>query len=99
MIKYYLTNKAVEDLSNIWNYTFEEWSDIQADKYYQELLDSFQDITENPKIGKNYTGIRSDLYGLRVTRHIIFYRIIDKDKIEITRILHERMDLKNRIKE
>lgn len=99
MIKYYLTNKAVEDLSNIWNYTFDEWSERQADKYYQELIDSFREITENPNVGKNYAEIRSDLYGLRVTRHIIFYRIINKDKIEITRILHKRMDLKNRIKE
>ena len=99
MSRYYLTNKAVEDLSGIWDYTFEEWSERQADKYYQELIDTFQDIAQDPKIGKNYEGIRSDLYGLRVTRHIVFYRIVDKDRIEITRILHERMDLKNRIKD
>jgi toxin ParE1/3/4 len=99
MIKYHLTNRAVEDLSSIWNYTFDEWSESQTDKYYQFLIDTFQEITENPKVGKKYAGIRSDLYRLRVTRHIIFYRIIDKDKIGITRILHERMDLENQIKE
>lgn len=33
MPKYILTNKAVEDLSTIWNYTFEVWSETQADKY------------------------------------------------------------------
>ena len=30
-----LTKKAVEDLTEIWNYTSENWSEHQADKYYQ----------------------------------------------------------------
>ena len=33
MAKYKLTNKAVEDLSDIWNYTFDHWSERQADFY------------------------------------------------------------------
>lgn len=32
MAKYLLTNKAAEDLSGIWNYTFEAWSEKQADE-------------------------------------------------------------------
>ncbi len=28
------SNKAVEDLTNICNYTVETWSEAQADKYY-----------------------------------------------------------------
>ena len=35
MAKYYFTNKAVEDLSDIWEYTAEAWSQKQADKYYE----------------------------------------------------------------
>jgi len=31
MAKYELTNKAVEDLSKIWEYTFEVWSEKQTD--------------------------------------------------------------------
>jgi len=34
MANYYLTNKAVEDLSKIWYYTFDNWSEQQADKYF-----------------------------------------------------------------
>ena len=33
MADYRLTNKAVADLSDIWNYTCETWSEQQADKY------------------------------------------------------------------
>ncbi|GAF05292.1 type II toxin-antitoxin system RelE/ParE family toxin [Saccharicrinis fermentans] len=99
MAKYELTNKAVQDLNNIWDYTFETWSEYQADKYYEILLSSCQDIANNPELGKNYTGITSKLYGVKVNRHIIFYRKSLDNTIEITRILHEQMDLKNRIAE
>ena len=99
MANYYLTNKAVEDLTNIWNYTFEKWSEKQADKYYTMLIDNCQEIADNPELEKNYNRIISTLFGMRTIRHIIFYRKISVDKVEIIRILHESMDLKKRILE
>jgi toxin ParE1/3/4 len=39
------------------------------------------------------------LYGVKTNRHIIFYRKPSEEYVEITRILHERMDLKNRLNE
>ena len=99
MAKYKLTNKAVEDLTTIWDYTFEKWSEQQADIYYNFLLDNCQSIANNPDLGKNYNGVINELFGLKVNRHIIFYRKFTGMSIEITRILHERMDLKNRLNE
>ncbi len=99
MADYKLTNKAVEDLNAIWDYTFNQWSEKQADSYYDMLLDNCQEIANNPDFGKNYDGITTDLFGLKANRHIIFYRILGNQQVEITRILHERMDLKNRITE
>ena len=99
MAKFILTNKAVEDLSVIWNYTFDTWSESQADMYYEMLIESCRQIAEKPEIGKNYEKIVQRLFGLRAGRHIILYRKISSNKIEITRILHEQMDLKNRILE
>ena len=32
MAEYKLTNKAVDDLKGIWNFTADEWSEAQADK-------------------------------------------------------------------
>jgi len=97
MAEYKLTNKAVDDLKGIWNFTADEWSEAQADKYYNMLLNSCQDIANNPDLGKNYDGITTDLFGLKTNRHIIFYRKTIPVPIEITRILHVRMDLKNRL--
>ena len=99
MPNYYLTNQAVEDLSQIWEYTFETWSETQADKYYNSLLDTCKTISQNPDLGKNYEGITKYLFGLTINRHIIFYRKMSSGQVEITRILHERMDLKTRILE
>ena len=99
MAEFKLTNKAVEDLSKIWEYTFEVWSENQADKYYEMLISNYQEIADNPLLGKNYDGITQNLLGLKTNRHIIFYRTLNENYIEITRILHERMDLKKRITE
>ena len=99
MAKFRLTHKAVDDLSEIWNYTFDYWSENQADIYHQMLIENCREIANKPNLGKNYDGILNRLLGLRVGRHIIFYRKLDSNEVEITRILHERMDLKSRIPE
>ena len=100
MAKYHLTNKAVEDLSNIWEYTVDTWSERQADDYYNMLITSFQKITENPRLfGLKYEEIAEGLHGYRANKHIIFYRILADGDILVIRILHQRMDLKHRMHE
>ncbi len=100
MARFIVTNKAVEDLTNIWNYTFVNWSENQADIYYKLIIESFQEIAKNPKIGKHYSIVEKDIMGYKVNKHIVFYRLISEDEntIEITRILHSMMDIKLRIK-
>lgn len=98
MAKYLLTRKAVSDISSIWNYTAEKWSERQADLYYEMLIATFRKIAGNPAIGKEYNDIDSSILGHGVGRHIVFYRLQGK-AVEIIRILHQRMDLKSRFKE
>lgn len=97
MASFKFTNKAVDDITNIWNYTFDKWSENQADNYYRLLLDNCNEVASNPALGKSYDGITRDLKGLKAGRHIIFYREIKDEYVEITRILHEQMDLKSRM--
>ena len=61
MAKYHFSNKAVEDLSDIWNYTFEVWSETQADLYYEILINSCLKVAENPNLGRNYEEIIKNL--------------------------------------
>ncbi|XOV68686.1 MAG: type II toxin-antitoxin system RelE/ParE family toxin [Fluviicola sp.] len=97
MAKFRLTNDAVKDLSTIWDYTYDTWSEKQADKYYKLLLDACTELAQKPKLGKDYSEIYPDLKGQRTSKHIIFYRELDKNTIEVARILHERMDLKSKL--
>lgn len=99
MAKVILRQKAINDLNDIWDYTFEKWSEKQADKYYTTIKLSCSIIGKNPDIGKQYDGISKDLLGLKAEKHIIFYKSITENRIEVVRILHERMDLKNRLAE
>lgn len=99
MASYTLTNKAVLDLSSIWNYTVDTWSEKQADKYYFMLLETCQDLADGKVSGKNYPEINDEILGFRTGQHILFYRKLSKDKVEIARILHTQMDLKNRIQD
>ena len=99
MASYVLSNKAVLDLSAIWEYTVDTWSEIQADKYYYMLLDSCQELAEGKVSGKIYPEIHPEILGFKAGQHILFYRQISSGKIEIARILHVQMDLKNRVQE
>lgn len=98
MAKYFLTNKAIEDLSKIWDYTYEVWSEGQADNY-ELLIGCCKEISENPDMGRNYGEIEKNIFGYKASQHVIFYRVIKPNEIEILRFLHVRMDLKNRIQE
>jgi toxin ParE1/3/4 len=93
------TNRAVEDLADIWNYTLETWSERQADRYYEMLVGSCREVAANPSCGRNYDQIASDIFGLLAGRHVVFYKIISPAEVLIVRILHASMDLKNRIRD
>ena len=99
MAKVILRQEAIDDLNHVWEYTSEEWSENQADKYYSLLKFACKEIGEKPELGREYNGIHRNLLGLKTGKHIIFYHVISKDEIEVVRILHENMDLKNRLSE
>ncbi len=99
MSKVILKQKAINDLNSIWDYTFEKWSENQADIYYRTIKVVCKEIGKKPNLGKIYSGVSKNLLGLKSGKHIIFYLIVSENEIEIIRILHERMDLKNRLTE
>lgn len=99
MAKYALSHKAVTDLAEIWDYTYETWSALQAEKYYYLLLNTCQDLADGHLSGKPYPVIGTEILGCKAGQHIIFYRKAKRGGIEVARILHGRMDLKNRLGE
>lgn len=99
MAKVTFRQKAIDDLTDIWEYTVFHWSENQADIYYSSIQVACAEIGLKPNIGKKYTGINPNLLGFKAGKHIIFYHEISENEIEIIRILHESMDIKNRMVE
>jgi toxin ParE1/3/4 len=99
-MKYQLSQLAYQDLEIIWLYTFENWSVEQADRYINLLINEIEYISNNPFSGSDYSSVREGYFRSRIKSHFIFYRINRKNNIvEIIRILHQRMDIENRLKD
>ncbi|MBK8851242.1 MAG: type II toxin-antitoxin system RelE/ParE family toxin [Saprospiraceae bacterium] len=97
MAKIVFTNKAKQDLQQIWNYTYDTWSEKQADKYFEDIIARCNNLEYNFERGKDYSKLIPNLKGVKCNRHIIFYRILAQQVIEIARILHEEMDIENHL--
>ena len=95
--KYRISEKAIEDIEKIWIYTFENWSVEQADRYYNLIIDEIEFVAENFMSGKSMDYIKRGYRASKVKSHLIFFRKAEDDKIEVIRILHQVMDLENRL--
>lgn len=98
MAKYRLTNEALKDLEDIWIYSYEKWSVDQADRYYKLIIDEIEYIASNPLLGRSMNHIKEGYRSSKVKSHLVFYRIGLNKTIEIVRILHQRMDVEERMK-
>lgn len=98
-MKYEISVKANEDIETIWLYTFENWGQEQADRYYNLILDEIEYIAANFESGKSMEFLRKGYRASKVKSHIIFYRKNKKNSVEIIRVLHQKMDIENRLNE
>jgi toxin ParE1/3/4 len=96
ILPFVISKKAVADLEEIWLYTVEKWSVQQADRYYNLIIDEINYICKNINAGKSMEHVRKGYRASKVKSHLIFYRVLN-DTIEVIRILHERMDIENRL--
>ena len=99
-MKYLISHLASQDLEHIWLYTFENWSIEQADRYFNLIMDEIEYISNKPESGHDFGHVRKGYLRSRIKSHFIFYKINRKQKhVEIIRILHQRMDIENRLTE
>lgn len=97
-MKYKISAEALKDIENIWLYTSETWSSKQADRYYNLIMDEIEYITQNPLSGKDYSHIRKGYLRTRVKSHFIFYKVnLKENLVQIIRILHQQMDIDQRL--
>lgn len=98
-MRYAISKKANQDIEKIWLYTYENWSLEQADRYYNLILDEIEFIAENFESGKSVDYLKEGYRASIVKSHIIFYKKSTSNIVEIIRVLHQKMDIENRIEE
>ena len=96
--KYRISQQAIEDLDKIWLYTFNKWSKEQADRYFDLIIAEIEFIADNYLIGKSVEETRQNYRVTKIKSHLIYYRKVENEIVEIVRILHKRMDIKKRLK-
>ena len=98
-MRYIISTKATEDLEKIWQYTYFRWSEKQADKYYNLIIEKIEFIAQNATVGRTMDDIKEGYRQYPVESHIIFYRISENNIVIVIRILHQNMDIPNRLKD
>ena len=95
-LKIVILGEAIQDLEEIWFYTFNTWSLEQADRYHSLITKEIEFLATKPKSGKILDHIRIGYRSTKVKSHYIFYRFTSTE-LEVVRILHESMDIPNRL--
>ena len=93
-----IREEAYLDLENIWNYTFETWSQRQADKYYNDIIEAIEFVSTEPKSGKSAEHLRKGYRIFKINSHLIFYITTDSE-LDVIRILHSQMDIPSRVRD
>ena len=99
MSVYIFSEKALEDINNIWIYTAENWFVEQADRYYNAIMDEIEFIVQKFELAHDFGKIRKSYKYSKIKSHLIFFKKNTSNEIEIVRVLHERMDIENRLNE
>ena len=88
---YKLSNKAVEDFEQIYEYTYLNFGEDKADIYTDEMEKCLLLLSSAPQIGRSVEKIKKGAYRHDHEHHAIFY-LIESNYIFITRILHQQMN-------
>jgi toxin ParE1/3/4 len=97
-MNYKISIEAKDDIEKIWLYTFKNWSLEQADRYFELIMNEIEYIAKNPDTGKDFSGVRKGYWKALIKSHVVFYKVNKKqNEVEIIRVLHQKMDIENRL--
>lgn len=91
MAEYRLSEKADDDLRQIYLFSYEQFGEAQADTYLLGLEERFRTLAEQPTLGKKIDHIRAGYFRYEYMRHSIFYTL-HEEGILVVRVLHGSMD-------
>ena len=91
MTGYIIHDDAKADLLDIWNYISRR-SVEDAEKQIDELYEMFDTIVLNLDIGRPRNELMQGLRSFIAGQHVIYYRV-ERDKIQVKRVIHGARDL------
>ena len=92
MSRYVFSNKAENDLVEIYRYGFITYGENKADLYIEALKEKCQFIADMPNLCPDRDEFNPPVKIYHHKKHLIIY-IVETDFIQIIRVLHERMDI------
>jgi toxin ParE1/3/4 len=98
MPRYVLTSDAQQDLREIARYTRKEWGEEQTLRYGALLDACLDNIAEGACISRAFSERYPNLRVMRCEHHYVFYLQPANQPPCIIAVLHERMDMLQRLK-
>ena len=95
---YTLSNKADNEVKEIFKYSYMTFGEDQAHIYVHGLENCFENLVENPHLGRSCHSIRAGYFRFEYLSHIIFYTL-EPDTVLISRVIHKSMDIKAQLRE
>jgi toxin ParE1/3/4 len=89
-MSYRLSALGERDLEEIWSYVAEDASPATADRLIDAIIDRFELLAEQPRMGRLRPEFGSGVRSFAVENHVVYYRY-DEDVL-IARVLHGRRD-------
>ena len=84
----------------IWHYTDKAWGEKQADKYVRGLYKAIDEAGSKKYLWRKieHEDVKG-IYFVRYAHHYIFFRELSREILGVINVLHESMDIPNRLKE
>ena len=86
MVDYILSERAKDQLKDIYKQGYTDFGEAQAEKYYMSLCKRFEEIAEQPLLYPAVNDIREGYRRSVCGKHSIFYSMTDS-RIEIMAVL------------
>ena len=87
-------------IHEIWDYTERNWGVRQADKYVRELVRAIHLAGGKRRLWKPLPDEELEgIFYFRHGHHYVFFRELEPGEIGVISVLHESMDLPNRLRE
>lgn len=87
-------------LIEIWRYTDRIWGEKRADQYIRGLYRAIEKAASSRHLWRKLEHEEiAGIFFVRYEHHYIFFRELEKGVLGVVNVLHENMDIPNRLKE